>query len=95
MSDYLDKLEPFRYVKEMSNIIDDVKKLRAYYNSHSFTEMEKHISKIYFSYINEAVIWNKIFTCPPQTYEQAYQSAEEFLRTKAFAVLLEIGIKLQ
>lgn len=87
--DYLEVLEKYQDIKEISDLKDDVKKLREYYHSGQYDKMQQHIQSLMLKYLAETVVWNSSHTVAPQTPEQSYQNAEAFLCAKAQAMLLE------
>lgn len=91
MNDYL---EVFRQYKEVFDLVDDVQKLRAYYSTQQYKAMVQHIQHLVAKYPLEAGIWNLFNRIMPDTYDQAYQNAENFLRFKGFKMLLEKGYNL-
>ena len=95
MNDYLDFLEKYKDFKEISDIVDEVRKLRVYYHTQQYDKMQQHINKLTSKYFAETYAWNTTFSSMPATVEQAYKNAEDFLRVKGISVLLSKGIKLQ
>lgn len=89
MSDYLEILEKYQDIKEVSDLKDDVKKLREYYHSGQYDKMQQHIQSLMVKYLAEAVVWNYSHTVAPQTPEQSYQNAEAFLYTKFQSLIVE------
>ena len=94
MNDYLELFEKFKDDKEVVDLIDDVKKLRFYYSTQQYNTMMQHIQHLVAKYPLEAGIWNLFNRIMPDTYDQAYQNAENFLRFKGFKLLLEKGYNL-
>ena len=89
--DYLEILEKYQDVKEVSDLKDDVKKLREYYHSGQYDKMQQHIQSLMLKYLTETVVWNSSHTIAPQTPEQQYQNAEAFLYAKFQALMIEKG----
>ena len=79
MEDYLEIYKKFAEVKEVEDYVCDVNTLRYYYSSMQFEQMEKHIKHLMLKYPNETIAWNAVNLQQPQTYEQAYKNAENFL----------------
>ncbi len=79
MADYLEIYKKFKEVKEVSDYIEDVNTLRNYYNTQQFEQMCEHIKQLTAKYFVETLVWNSVNNNPPQTYEQAYINAENFL----------------
>ena len=95
MSDYLNSLEPYKGIKEISDLIDEVKKLREYYFTRQYDKMQEHINKLMLKYPVETITWNTVNRVIPTTYQQSYLNAETFLRTKRYSLLLKNGVKPQ
>ena len=91
MKDYLEILNQYRDFKEICDLIDDVHKLRFYYSTQQYDLMLQHIRQLPFKYPKETIAWNSVNIAPPTNYEQHYQNAEEFLKTKGFAILIDKG----
>lgn len=91
MNDYL---EVFHQYKEAFDLVDEVQKLRAYYSTQQYKAMMQHIQYLVAKYPLESGIWNLFNPIMPDTYDQAYQNAENFLRFKGFKMLLEKGYNL-
>ena len=89
-----DHLEVFRQYKEAFDLVDDIQKLRAYHSSQQYNAMMQHIHHLVAKYPLDAGIWNLFNRIMPNTYDQAYQNAENFLRFKGFKMLLEKGYNL-
>lgn len=95
MNDYLDLLEQYKDFKEISDLVDEVKKLREYYYTQQYDAMQQHIHSLMTKYLFETVAWNSTHKTVPMTVQQSYINAETFLRLKGFFLLLEKGVKLQ
>lgn len=91
MNDYLILFDEYKSIKEMADLIEEVKELRRYYYTHQYTEMQEHIRKITYKYPIETIAWNTIHPYTPETAQQAYTSAETFLRCKGFFILIKNG----
>ena len=89
MNDYLEIFEKFNDVKEIKDQIDDVKKLRGYYRSWQFQEMQNHINSLTQKYALETFIWNTVNKDAPTTYEQAYINAENFMCVQGAKIIVE------
>ncbi len=94
MNDYLPTLEQYKDYKDISDLITDVKMLRSYYFSGKYEAMRQHIGKLTEKYFGETLMWNISHTFEPNTEQQAYLNAENFLRLKGFSLLLKNGIKI-
>ena len=88
-------LEPYKNIKEISDLIDEVKKLREYYFTRQYDKMQEHINKLMLKYPVETITWNTINRVTPTTYQQSYLNAETFLRAIGCALLVKNGAKLQ
>ena len=91
MNDYLEVLKGY---KDVFDLIDDVQKLRFYYSNQQYETMMQHIRNLVAKYPIDAGFWNLFHPYMPNTYEEAYASAEIFLRRKGFKMLLEKGYNL-
>ena len=94
MSDYLEVLKEYKDVKDVFDLVDDVQKLRFYYSNQQYETMMQHIRNLVAKYPIDAGVWNLFHPNMPKTYEEAYASAEIFLRRKGFKLLLEKGYNL-
>lgn len=89
MNDYLKVFEKFRDVKEITDYIDEVVKLRNYYGAGQFQEMQGHIGSLTKKYVLETLLWNLVNNEAPVTYEQAYINAENFMRLQGAKLITE------
>lgn len=94
MTDFVEILNSYKDSKDVLDFIDDVQKLRFYYSTQQFEEMLKLIHHLTIKYSSETIIWNSINRNQPVDYNQAYQNAENFLRTKGFSMLIQKGYDL-
>lgn len=94
MNDYLEVLKEYKDVKDVFDLVDDVQKLRFYYSTQQYETMMQHIRNLVAKYPIDAGLWNLVHPNMPNTYEEAYASAEVFLREKGFVVLLKKGYDL-
>lgn len=94
MNDYLEVLKGYKDIKDVFDLIEDVQKLRFYYSNQQYETMMQHIRNLVAKYPIDAKIWNFFHPYMPNTYEEAYGSAEIFLRRKGFKMLLEKGYNL-
>ena len=95
MCDYLTIYEQYKGIKEISDLIDEVKKLREYYNTKQYDRMQQHIRSLTAKYYTEALAWNSSHQTMPTTVHQSYINAENFLRLKGIALLIQKGVKIQ
>ena len=79
MVNYLEILEKFKDMKDIADLIDEVKKLRFYYQTGQYQSMKHHIDSLVIKYLKDTVKWNLVNPEMPTTYEQAYINAESFL----------------
>ena len=89
MADYLKIYEKFKDVKEVKDYIDDVILLRHYYATQQYSQMQDHIRKLTFKYPVEAITWNTVNRVMPNTYEQAYINAENFLQVQGAIIVVK------
>ena len=87
MLDYLKIYEKFKDVKEVKDYIDDVILLRHYYSTQQFAQMQDHIRKLTTKYPVEAIVWNVGHPIMPNTYEQAYINAENFMQVQGAVII--------
>ena len=87
MTDYLKIYEKFKDVKEVKDYIDDIRLLRHYYETQQFAQMLDHIRKLKQKYPHEATIWNTFNPIMPNTYEQAYTNAENFMQVQGAIIV--------
>ena len=87
MLDYLTIYEKFNDVKEVKDYIDDIRLLRYYYETQQFAQMLDHIRKLKQKYPHEATIWNTFNPIMPNTYEQAYTNAENFMQVQGAIII--------
>ena len=95
MNDYLIAFEQYKDIKEIADLIDEIKKLREYYHTQQYDRMQQHINELTGKYLIETLTWNASHPSMPTTVQQAYLNAESFLRLKGISVLLQKGIKTQ
>ena len=95
MTDYLTTFERYTDIKEIADLIDEVKKLRLYYGTQQYDAMQQHIQSLMAKYLLETLAWNTTHQIMPMTAQQSYLNAETFLRLKGISVLLQKGIKIQ
>ena len=91
MNDYLEIFYKFREDKEITDLIDDVQKLRYYYSTQQHDVMIQHINNLTIKYFTEALVWNSVNTIQPVNYDQSYQNAEDFLKAKGIDILIKKG----
>ena len=84
MNDYLNSLEPYKDNKEISDLIDEVKKLREYYYTQQYDKMQEHINKLMLKYLAETITWNAIHPIKPITHQESYINAEVFFGQREF-----------
>ena len=77
MNDYLNSLEPYKDNKEISDLIDEVKKLREYYYTQQYDKMQEHINKLMLKYLAETITWNAIHPIKPITTKEQLKAEIE------------------
>ena len=87
MADYLKIYEKFEDIKEVKDYIDDVILLRHYYATQQFAQMQDHIRKLTQKYPLEAITWNIVHPIMPNTYEQAFINAEDFMQVQGAIIV--------
>ena len=87
MIDYLEIYKKFKDVKEVKDYIDDVILLRHYYATRQYSQLQDHIRKLTMKYPLEAITWNTVNRIMPNTYEQAYINAENFLQVQGAIIV--------
>ena len=95
MNDYLITFEQYKDIKEITDLVGEVKKLRLYYGTQQYDAMYQHIRFLTTKYLIETLAWNSTHQIMPMTAQQSYLNAETFLRLKGISVLLQKGIKTQ
>ena len=93
MNDYLNSLEPYKDIREISDLIDEVHKLRECYYTQQHEKMQQHINNLMIKYLAETITWNAIHPIKPITHQESYINAEVFLRAKGIHILLDKGLK--
>lgn len=66
---------------KIADFINNVIELRSSYQTMQYFQMQEHIGDLTRKYPIEMIVWNTTNTVAPQTYDQMYQIAEEFLQT--------------
>ena len=94
MTSYLKKFEKYKDVKDIKDIIDEANKLNKLYDAKKYDEMIDHIHLLMNKYFLETLTWNSINKVMPQTIEQQYINANNFLKAQGKKILLEKGIKV-
>lgn len=89
MKDYLEIYKKFDDIKDIKDYIDEVIKLRNYYNTRQYEKMQEHINELTKKYVLETFVWNIMNPYMPTTYEQSYQNAENFMRGKGAELIIE------
>ena len=94
MNDYLVELEQYKHIQEISDLIEEIQKLREYYFAQNYVAMQQHINNIANKYIVERIVWNTYHPVPTFKPEQQYIIAEEFMYRKSIEILARYNIKL-
>lgn len=87
MTDYIEILEKLNDIKEITELIDEVRKLRHFYRTGQIQEMRQHIDSLTKKYFVDTVIWNTLSREMPTTYDQSYINAENFLQTQGVKLI--------
>ena len=58
LNDYLDFFEQYKSIKEIADLINEIKQLRQYFSSQRYDEMNQHIISLTNKYSLETKIWN-------------------------------------
>lgn len=95
MNDFMSIFESYKDIKEIADLVDEIKELRRYYGAQQYDKMQEHIQKLTHKYLMETLTWNSINQTMPTTVQQAYINAKSFLRLKGFSILINRGIKVQ
>ncbi len=88
MKDYLEIYEKFKYIKDISDYIEEVKFLRYYFCSKQFQQMQLHINKLIKKYYADAIIWNSVNTHFPTSPQQAYINASNFMEMQGVKLII-------
>jgi hypothetical protein len=88
--DYLKQFEKCKYIKEISQYINNVLKLRSLYTLGDYKAMINHINELVNKYFEESIIWNETHNIKPQTYYECYINAEAFLKAKGKVLLTKV-----
>ena len=92
--DSIELFKPYKGIKEMSDLMDEIKKLRDYYSRQQYDQMLQLINVLTEKYFIETTAWNSGHPIKPVTYQQHYENAEAFLRSKGNSILVEKGINV-
>lgn len=94
MNDFLEVLEPYKDIKEISNLIKETEELRKFYNSNNIEKMQSHILKLMLKYFGETIFWNSTHPVPPLTPDEQFINAEDFLYRIGIEILAKHNIKI-
>ena len=94
MDKYLKEFEMYKEYKDIKDIIDEVNKLNELYYNKKYDEMLDYIHNLIRKYFVETLTWNSINTTMPQTIEQQYINANDFLKTQGLKILIDKGVKI-
>lgn len=94
MNDFLEVLNQYKDIKDVLDLVGDIQKLRFYYSTQQYKVMIQYIQHLVVKYPVDTFIWNSFNSTMPDTYDQAYQNAENFLRLKGFSLLIQKGCDL-
>lgn len=79
MKDYISVFEYYKDIKEIADFIDDVGKLRFYFSTQQFDEMQNHINSLMQKYCIETIVWNAVNNNPPPYLSTVLCKCGEFL----------------
>ena len=94
MHDYLKELKKYKEFKEIKDIVEDATKLNELYNTSRYQEMLGHIQTLMIKYIEDTMKWNSGHKEMPQTIEQQYINANDFLKAQGVKILIEKGVEV-
>lgn len=94
MNNYLKEFEKYKDIKDIKDIIDEATKLNELYNAEKHNEMIEHIRNLMIKYFVETLTWNSINRVMPQTIEQQYINANNFLKAQGVKILIEKGVEV-
>ena len=94
MNKYLKELEKYKEFKDIKDIIDEANKLDELYNKNRYQEMLKHIQTLMIKYFEDTLKWNFSHNEMPQTIEQQYINAHDFLKSQGLKKLVEKSVKI-
>lgn len=80
MNDWIADYKEYSGFKDVADVLEDARKLRGFYSELQFEEMFKHIKLLTVKYPVEAVTWNSVNSSAPRNADEAFRSADEFLR---------------
>ena len=88
MSNYLKDIRKIQGCQWIKDYIDDEIFLRHYHVTQQFAQMQDHVHKLTLKYPLEAITWNTVNCIMPNTYEQAYINAENFLQVQGAIIVV-------
>lgn len=94
MNDFLNLLEPYKNIKEIADLIDEIQKLREYYYTQNYEKMQQHINNISNKYLVESAVWNTFHPVKVFTPEEQYSIAEEFLFRVSIEMLCKYNVNI-
>lgn len=80
MNDYLELYRKFKDIKDIEDYIDEVEKLRFYFQTQQIQMMLEHIRQLTEKYKLETLTWNFVNQYRPIDYTEAYINAERFMQ---------------
>jgi len=89
MNDYLELYKRFKEIKDIADFIDDVEKLRQYFRTQHYKEMQEHIANLMNKYFFETVVWNAVNRDKPTNDTQSCINAENFLCVQGAKLIVE------
>lgn len=85
--DILVTLEKFSDIREITELIEEVKTLRKYFYSNEYDKMQEHIHKLMIKYFEESICWNTVNTEQPKTIDQTCINTEFFLFKQGLTII--------
>lgn len=89
MNDYLEVFRKFKDIKEISDYIEEVEKLRLYFRAQQYEKMQEHIISLTKNNIVGTSLWNSVNQSMPITYQQSYVNAENFMQLQGAKLVVE------
>ncbi len=91
---YLKEFEKYKEFKDVKDIINDANKLDEFYHQNKYQEMLEHIQTLMIKYLEDTLKWNITHNEMPQTIEQQYINAHDFLKSQGLKILIEKGVEI-
>lgn len=82
MNDYIVIFEKFSDYKNVVDCINELKTLRFYYETKQYDQMRDFIQRLISKHTLEALAWNLKHPVMPETFDQLYINACDFMRVQ-------------